>query len=116
MKKIGLFLGLTIFILILLMPTPEGMSLSAQKTAAVVLIMAIWWITEAIPIAVTALIPIVLYPLLGVLSSKETTIPYANHLIFLFMGGFLIALAMQKCNLHKRIALNIINLIGTSPD
>lgn len=116
MNKIGLFLGIIIFVSILLMPTPEGMSLSAQKTAGVALLMAIWWITEAIPIAVTALVPIVLYPLLGILPSKEATTPYANHLIFLFMGGFLIALAMQKWNLHKRIALNIINLVGTSPD
>ncbi|MEA3496871.1 MAG: DASS family sodium-coupled anion symporter [Bacteroidota bacterium] len=116
MKRIGLLLGIIIFALILLMPTPAGMSPEAQKTLAIALLMAIWWITEAIPIPVTALIPIVLYPLLGVMSSKQSAYPYANHMIFLFMGGFLIALSMQKWNLHKRIALSIIDLVGTSQD
>jgi len=75
--------------------------------------MGIWWITEAIPIPVTALLPVVLFPVLGITSSGEAASAYANHLIFLFMGGFIIALAMQKWNLHKRIALHIIALVGT---
>ncbi len=77
--------------------------------------MAAWWITEAIPIAATALLPLALFPILGITSSGDAAASYANHLIFLFMGGFLIALSMQKWGLHKRIALRIIKLIGTEP-
>jgi sodium-dependent dicarboxylate transporter 2/3/5 len=91
------------------------MSPAAWSVAAVATLMATWWITEAIPIAATALLPIVLFPLLGVMSTSSTTTAYANHLIYLFMGGFLIAMAMQKWNLHRRIALNIIQRIGVSP-
>lgn len=104
-----------LFALILLLPAPEGMSPEARKTAAVAVLMGVWWITEAIPIAVTALLPVTLFPILGVTSSTEAASAYANHLIFLFMGGFIIALAMQKWNLHRRIALRIIVLVGTSP-
>jgi len=91
------------------------MSPEAKKTGAVAILMAIWWITEAIHISATALLPLALFPLLGITTSKQAAFPYANHLIFLFMGGFIIALSMQKWNLHKRIALNIIKFIGTSP-
>lgn len=108
-------LGLILFALILLLPAPEEMSPEAKKTAAVAVLMGVWWITEAIPIAVTALLPVALFPILGVTSSAEAASAYANHLIFLFMGGFIIALAMQKWNLHRRIALRIIKLVGTSP-
>ncbi len=114
-QKIGLFLGLFLFVLVLFVPPPSGMSPSAQRMGAVVLLMAVWWITEALPIAVTSLIPIPLYPLLGIMKSSEVTPNYTDHLVFLFLGGFIIALAIQKWGLHKRIALYIIRTIGTSP-
>ncbi|MGM0594305.1 MAG: SLC13 family permease [Pseudomonadota bacterium] len=114
-RQIGLLLGPALFALLLLLPQPEGMSSEAQSVAAVVALMAVWWISEAIPIAATALLPIVLFPLLGVMSTANTTSSYANHLIYLFLGGFLIAMAMQKWDLHRRIALLTIAFVGTNP-
>ncbi len=115
-KKIILLIGgLGVFILMLVMPTPEGISPAGQKMAAVAVLMALWWIGEAVPLAVTALMPLILYPLLGILPSEVVAPHYTNHLVFLFMGGFMIALAMEKWNFHKRIALVIIRFIGTSP-
>ncbi len=85
------------------------------RTAAVAALMAIWWITEAIPIPATALLPVALFPLLGIMKGKTVAASYFNHIIFLFIGGFIMALAMQKWNLHRRIALRIILIIGSSP-
>jgi sodium-dependent dicarboxylate transporter 2/3/5 len=114
-EKTGFFLGPILFFLVLLMPVPEGMKPEALKVAAVTVLMAVWWITEAIPLPATSLIPIALFPILGIMKSKAATAPYANHLIYLFMGGFFIAVTMEKWNLHKRIAMHIVNLVGTSP-
>lgn len=114
-QRIGLLLGPIAFFIMLLIPTPEGMSIEAQRVAAVTLLMAIWWVSEAIPIPATSLLPVVLFPALGVMPTGEATEPYANHLIFLYMGGFIIALAMQRWNLHRRIALHIIQVVGFSP-
>lgn len=86
------------------------------RTSAVAALMAIWWISEAIPIAATALVPIVMLPLLGVSGIESTLQPYAHPLIFLFMGGFVIAIAMEKWDLHRRIALNIVSFVGTRPN
>ena len=83
--------------------------------AGIALLMAVLWMTEKIPLAVTALIPVALYPFLGIMSGKAVAVTYFNHLIFLFIGGFLIALAMEKWNLHRRIAINILSIIGHSP-
>ncbi len=94
--------------------TPESMEAPARATAAVGSLMAIWWMTEAIPLPATSLLPIALFPLLGVLPIQETTAPYAHKFIFLFMGGFMLALAMQRWGLHKRIALRTLLLFGTS--
>ena len=88
---------------------------AVTRTAAVALLMAVWWITEAIPLAVTALLPMVLFPFLGILTGKEVAPHYFNSIIFLFIGGFIVALAMQRWNLHRRIALKIILWIGLSP-
>jgi sodium-dependent dicarboxylate transporter 2/3/5 len=99
-----------------MIPCPQGMPAAAMKVAAVAVLMALWWITEAIPIPATALLPIALFPTLGVMSSTEVTRSYANHLIYLFMGGFMIAVTMEKWNLHKRIALTTVSLIGVSPN
>ena len=85
------------------------------RMAAVALLMAIWWITEAVPIPATALLPVLLFPVLGILPGKATAGLYFNHIIFLFLGGFLFALCMQRWGLHRRIALRIILTVGTSP-
>ena len=113
---LGLILGPVIFISMLLMPLPAGMTPGALHVAAVACLMAVWWVSEAAPIAATALLPIVLFPLLGVMSTAATTSAYGNHLIYLFMGGFLIAVTMQKWNLHRRIAMLTLHTIGVSPD
>lgn len=107
-----LIAGLAVFAAILLLPTPEGMEPKGQKMLAVVVLMAIWWIGEGTSLAVTALLPLVLFPVLGILSSRETAPNYTNHLVFLFLGGFMIALAMEKWNFHKRLALFIIDKVG----
>jgi len=114
-SQIGLITAILLFIAMLLLPAPDGLEVVAWKTAAVAILMAVLWITEAIPIAVTALLPIVLFPVMGIAPIGDTTAPYANPLIFLFMGGFIIAIAMQTWDLHKRIALNIVNFVGVKP-
>ena len=100
---------------LLLLPAPDGMSDAAWRTSAAGMLMAIWWVTEAVPIAATALLPLALFPLLGVLSMRDTAAPYANPLVFLFLGGFIIALAMQRWSLHRRIALLVVRTVGTRP-
>ena len=112
-KKIGLFLGPLLFILIRLFLNPDGLSDEANAVLASTLWIAVWWITEAIPIAVTSLLPIILFPLSGALPLAETSSSFGHRYVFLYMGGFILALAIEKWNLHKRIALNIIQLIGT---
>lgn len=112
-ERIGLVLGPLLFLLLFVLPQPEGLSAEGQRVAAVAVLMATWWMTEALPLAATALIPIVLFPALGILPAGEATAPYANHLIFLFMGGFFIALSMQRWGLHRRIALSVVALVGT---
>lgn len=112
-KRIGLLLGPLLFVLILFFFKPEGLSPQARAVLASTAWIAVWWITEAIPIAVTALLPIVLFPLSGALDLNTTTSAFGHKYIFLYMGGFIIAIAIEKWNLHKRIALNIINFIGS---
>ena len=105
--------GLVFFAVLLLMPLPEGMTPSGKRLLAVAALMACWWIGEGTAIAVTALLPLVLFPLLGIMPSKQVAPNYTNHFVFLFLGGFMIALAMEKWNFHKRLALWIISAIGT---
>jgi len=114
-QRIGFVLGPALFALLLLAPTPEGLSASGQATAAVTVWVAVWWISEAIPIPATSLLPIVLFPLTGALALAETAPSYADPLIFLFMGGFFLAMAMQRWGLHRRIALQTIRTVGTQP-
>ncbi|MBN1165819.1 MAG: SLC13/DASS family transporter [Methanospirillaceae archaeon] len=107
--------GLLVFVAVLLMPQPLFHTWEIQATTAVTLLMIIWWITEAVPIPVTACIPLVGFPLLGVLTPAQACAPYADKTIFLFFGGFIIAASMQRWNLHRRIALLIISRTGTNP-
>jgi len=113
--RIGLIAGPLLLVAMLLLPAPESMSQAAWHVAAVAALMVVWWISEALPIAATALLPIVLFPLLGVTDIAGATTPYANPLIYLFLGGFIIALGMERSGLHRRIALNIIQRVGTQP-
>lgn len=113
-QRIGLVLGPLAFIYLLFFFHPEGLSDAANAILASTVWVAIWWITEALHIAVTALLPIVLFPLTGGLSLDETTASYGHKYIFLFIGGFMIAIAIEKWNLHRRIALSIINIVGTN--
>ncbi|HEX6594277.1 MAG TPA: DASS family sodium-coupled anion symporter [Bacillota bacterium] len=115
-QKIGLILGPLLFFLILFFFSPEGLSKEGIGVLASTTWIAVWWMTEAIPIPAASLLPIVLFPLLGSLTIEETTAAYGSDVIFLFMGGFMIALAMEKWDLHRRIALNIISIIGTNTD
>lgn len=113
---IGLVAGPFAFVMTLIFFSPEGLSNEGQAVLASTIWIAIWWMTEAIPIPATALLPIILFPLTGGLDIGETTSAYGNDTIFLFMGGFVIALAMERWNLHKRMAINIISVIGTNTD
>ncbi|WP_339650749.1 DASS family sodium-coupled anion symporter [uncultured Maribacter sp.] len=110
---LGLVLGPVSFFLILFFFHPEGLSEQANAVLASTIWIAIWWITEAIPIAVTALLPIVIFPLSGGLDLSATSESFGHKYVFLYMGGFIIAIAIEKWNLHRRIALNIISLIGS---
>ena len=112
-KSVGFFVGIIASLIVLFLPESDGLAPEAQRGAAIFVLMGIWWATEAVPIAITALIPLVFFPLLGVASIEATAAPYANKNIFLFLGGFFLSLAIQKCNLHKRIALTILKFTGT---
>lgn len=114
-KLVGFILGPLVFAIMLLIPAPAGMSPEAMRVAATTLWMAIWWITEAMPIPVTSLLPLVLLPLTGALTAAQASAGYSNTLIFVFIGGFMIALALERWNLHRRIALYIITVVGCSP-
>jgi len=91
------------------------MSQDAQRTAAVALLMAVWWLTEAVSISATALLPIMLFPLLGVKNVREVTSSYGDSNVYLYFGGFMLAAAMEKCKLHLRIAYAIVTTIGRNP-
>jgi sodium-dependent dicarboxylate transporter 2/3/5 len=93
---------------------PAGMSETAYSLLSITLWMALWWVTESVPIAITALLPIILFPMTGAVDLQTTTASYGHKYIFLYMGGFMLAIAIEKWNLHKRIALNIIKIIGTN--
>lgn len=113
---VGLILGPLLFVIILFGFSPTDLGFEAKATLAITAWIATWWITEAVPIPATALLPIILFPSFGALEAAEVVSSYGNDIIFLFLGGFLIAAAMEKWNLHLRIALTIINFIGVSPN
>lgn len=112
----GLAIGIPVFILMLLLSPPDSLSVEAWRVAAVALLMAIFWVTEALPLPATALIPLPMFPLLNIAPIKDAAAPYANPVIFLFMGGFVIALAMERWRLHERIALFVLKLVGDRMD
>jgi sodium-dependent dicarboxylate transporter 2/3/5 len=113
-KNMGLLLGPLVFIIVFFFVPIEGLNPKAKSVLSCALWIAIWWITEAVAIEVTALLPIVLFPLTGAISLQETTASYGHKYIFLFMGGFILSIAIEKWNLHKRMALTIIKIVGTN--
>jgi sodium-dependent dicarboxylate transporter 2/3/5 len=112
-KWIGMISGPLLFILILWFAHPATMTQPAAQVMAVTVWIAIWWITEAVPLPVTSLLPVVLFPLMHVMKLEDTTRAYGHPLIFLYIGGFLLAIAIEKTGLHSRIAINIIRGMGT---
>lgn len=113
-KISGFILGPTLFVLVYAFVPETFISPTAYKVLAVAAWVIAWWVTDAVSFSVTALLPLILFPLLGVMPASKAAAPYANPIIFLFMGGFFIALALEKHRLHERIALNLIRLTGTS--
>ena len=113
-ENFGFLLGVIAATLVILLPSPDGLSTEGHKTAALFLLMGIWWATEAVPVAVTALVPLALFPILGIVDIQSAANPYANKTIYLFFGGFLIATAIQKWDLHKRIALFVLEYAGSN--
>ncbi|MDG5470731.1 SLC13 family permease [Jeotgalibacillus sp. ET6] len=113
-QRTGLILGPLLFLLTVLFFQPETLSHGGVMVLATTLWVATWWITEAIPIPAASLLPIVLLPVTGALEGSAVTASYGDPIVFLFLGGFMIALAMERWDLHKRIALNIISVVGTS--
>ncbi|MFZ2493662.1 MAG: SLC13 family permease [Thermoanaerobaculia bacterium] len=114
-SQIGFISGIALFAFLLTLPPPVGLPAAGWRAAAVAALMATWWITEAIPIPATALLPLVLFPLLGIAPIAKAAPPYANPVIFLFLGGFILAAALERSRLHRRIALNVVHAVGTRP-
>ncbi len=114
-SRIGFWAGLAAFMIVVLLPPSDSLPVPALRTAAVALLMAVWWMTEALPLPATSLLPLVLFPALGIASPADAAAPYANPVIFLFMGGFILALSMERWGLHRRIALAVVAAVGTSP-
>ena len=111
----GITIGLIVFLILIFSPPMAGLSRSAQNLAGVTVLMAALWITQALPIAVTSLVPLVAFPLLGIQAAKGVSKAYIDQNIFLFLGGFIIALGIEKWGLHQRMALHIVRILGTSP-
>lgn len=114
-KKMGLLIGLSVLLMSLFLPAPAGMPVPAWHTAGVALLLAIWWATEVLPIPVTSLLPVLLFPALGIMTMEQSALPYAEPTIFLLLGGFIIATGLARWNLHRRLALNILVRVGNSP-
>ena len=111
-KIIGFYFGLLVFFSILFLPQPPGLTFNGQVTLAVFLLMGIWWATEALPLPITSLLPLILFPIFSVEEIGVISKEFMNKVQFLFAGGFMIAIAMQKWNFHKRIALSILQYTG----
>jgi solute carrier family 13 (sodium-dependent dicarboxylate transporter), member 2/3/5 len=114
-RRMGLILGLVAFAIMSFMGPPADLSPKAWSALSLLALMIIWWVSEALPVAATALLPLGLLPLLGVVKPVEAAAPYADPIIFLFIGGFMIAAAIEQCGLHKRIAMGVLVAVGSSP-
>jgi sodium-dependent dicarboxylate transporter 2/3/5 len=114
-QNVGLIVGPVAAAILFALPTPAGLSPAGWRLAATAVLMAVWWATEALPIPVTAFIPIIAFPVLGVTSVDDAAAPYMDPVIFLLLGGFIIARSLEHWNLHRRIALNILSRVGSSP-
>lgn len=112
---IGLVAGVAVLLLTLIVEAPAGLTAQGWHTLGLALLMAIWWSTEPIPIGVTALLPLVLLPLIGGGDIASAATPYANPLVFLFLGGFLLAAGIKRWGLHRRLAYSVVHAIGTEP-
>ena len=110
--RIGLFLGPVLAVLIALAPAPEGLERGGLMVAGLLVLMAVWWASEAVPIAITSLLPLAILPLFEVMPLKAVATPYADPTVLLLFGGFIVALAIEKWNLHRRIALNVLMVSG----
>lgn len=114
-RFVAIVVGPALCVTLLTVGAPDGMPVLAWRTAAVMTWMAAWWLTEAIPVAATALLPLVLFPVMDIGGVRDTASPFANPVIFLFLGGFMLAAGMERWSLHRRIALNIVRVVGTGP-
>ena len=114
-ERWGLWGGLLLFAIMLLAPAPEGMSLTAWRAAAVIALMATWWMTQALPLTATALVPFLAFPLLGIMTANDTAAAYYSPILFLVLGGAIIALAIERTGLHRRLALAIVSRGGKTP-
>ena len=113
-SRIGLIVGPILFFTMMFLSI-EGLSFEAKVVVGLTFWMSSWWITEAVPIYITALLPLVIFPLLNIIPLDETSALYADKIVFLFLGGFILAKAIEKSSLHKRFALNILKVFGTNP-
>ena len=113
--RVGLLVGPALWLVLRVIDGPSSMPTAAWGALGVLLWMATWWITDAVPLALTALLPLILFPVFGVLSVSATAAPYANPVIFLFLGGFLLAKGIERSGLHRRMAYAILGTVGTSP-
>lgn len=114
-QLVGLLLGPVCFGVMMLTPAPAGLSATGWMTAALGVWMAIWWASEAVPLFATSLLPLLFLPLLGISNLNAAAAPFANPVVFLLFGGFLIALAVERWNLHRRVAFHIILKVGNRP-
>ncbi|MEQ8404057.1 MAG: SLC13 family permease [Oceanicaulis sp.] len=114
-KTVGFWTGIVLAVGLQFVPLPEGLSREAWLLASLALLMASWWATEAIPIAATALVPLALFPVAGIISMREASAPYADPIVMLLLGGFVVALAIERWSLHARIALNVVAAFGSRP-
>src|SRR5687767_3624287 len=111
----GLWGGLAVFVVMLLLPAPGGMSPTAWRTTAIIVLMAAWWMTEALPLTATALVPFLAFPLLGIMTASESAASYYSPILFLVLGGAILALAIERTGLHRRLALAIVSRGGGTP-
>lgn len=111
----GLWGGLAVFVAMLLLPPAQGMPLPAWHASAIVVLMATWWMTQALPLTATALVPFLAFPLLGIMNASDTTAAYYSPILFLVLGGAIIALAIERTGLHRRLALAIVSRGGSTP-